>query len=161
MLYYILSQATSAYQTSYQTLRVEPFHSLSPQPCWLPRTHKCLHRPSWYLRLSAFPREPDKTAHDTVQPNTKEVSIQFKVNVSRWIGWLWHLEYKDPLKDRGVAPSWSLTHRNPVIFEIKTSHVFPPKGGWFGMSTWRLTLETGSLPDCHHHVLWVLPEIIA
>lgn len=56
---------------------------------------------------------------------------------------------------------WGVTHRDPVIFEIKASFIFPPEGGGLGMPARRLTLETGSLPDCHNHILWVLSEVIA
>lgn len=60
-----------------------------------------------------------------------------------------------------VTQSIRGTHRDPVIFEVKTSFIFPPEGGGFRMPAWRLTLETGSLPNRHHHILWVLPEVIA
>ena len=59
------------------------------------------------------------------------------------------------------SDDWGLTHRYPVIFEVKMSFIFSPEGGGLRMSTWRLTLETSSFPDCHHNILWVLSEVIA
>lgn len=59
------------------------------------------------------------------------------------------------------SDDWGLTHRYPVIFEVEMSFIFSPEGGGFRMSSWGLTLETSSFPDCHHHILWVLSEVIA
>lgn len=58
------------------------------------------------------------------------------------------------------GPFPEVTHRDPVIFEIQSSFVFPPERGRFGMPSWRLTIQTHGFPDRYHNVLWVLSEVI-
>lgn len=98
MLYYFLSQVKSACQTSYQTLRTELFHSLSPRPCWLPRTHKSLHHSSWYLRWSVFLHVPDKKSMSLESISSVWIPLHCKKWITEYV-----TESKGHVKGRGVA----------------------------------------------------------
>lgn len=148
-------------QTSYQTLRAELFHFLSLQPCWPPHTRMSLYQSSWYLRSSAFLHEPVKKKKIKNTRDNRE-SVWYKVlSTVTAAGKCELVSVRGSCKRVLKSAPWGVTHRDPVIFEIKASFIFPPEGGGLGMPARRLTLETGSLPDCHNHILWVLSEVIA
>lgn len=54
-----------------------------------------------------------------------------------------------------------VAHRDSVVLEVETGFIFPPEGAGLRVPAWRLTLQIGSLPERHNHILWVLSEVVA